>query len=120
MIRRGFSYGPALEGTTDDNVDRGIVGLFCFARVNEQFYTVMRWLQKTDFSDAFKTIPNGLKAQDGLFGNRAFPSANTEFRVPAADGSSTSLQLPDFIRYKGVSVLFAPSMKALAVLSSDF
>jgi deferrochelatase/peroxidase EfeB len=120
VIRRGFSYGPKLEGLADDGVDRGLVGLFCFARVNEQFYTVLRWLQKTDFSDAFKTIPDGLESQDGLFGNRGFPGANKAYHIPAANGSAITLQLPDFIRYKGVAVFFAPSMKALEVLSSDF
>ena len=63
LIRRGFSYGPPLAGAVEDGVDRGLVGLFCFARVNEQFYTVMRWLQKTDFSDTFKTTPDGLKLE---------------------------------------------------------
>jgi len=119
LIRRGFSYGPALSGTEDDGVDRGLVGLFCFARVNEQFYSVMRWLQKTDFSDAFKTIPNGLNAQDGLFGNREFPGANKEYRIPMANGPAVSLLLRSFIRYKGVAVFLAPSMKALEVLSTN-
>jgi hypothetical protein len=79
----------------------------------------MRWLQKTDFSDAFKTVPNGLNAQDALFGNRAFPGANAEHRVPLANGSAVNLQLKDFIRYKGIAVFLAPSMKALSVLSAD-
>ena len=59
-----------------------MVGLFFFARVNEQFYTILRWIYKTDFGDAFKTIPNGLNAQDGLVGNRADPKANTVFTIP--------------------------------------
>jgi hypothetical protein len=80
----------------------------------------MRWLQKTDFSDAFKTIPNGLNAQDGLFGNRGFPGANAGYRVPLANGSAVDFQLKDFIRYKGIAVFLAPSMKALSVLSGDF
>jgi deferrochelatase/peroxidase EfeB len=120
MMRRGFSYGPKLEGNVDDGVDRGIIGLFCFARVNEQFYSVLRWLQKTDFSDAFKTIPNGLRSQDGLFGNRGFPGANKEFLIPTASGAAVNLQLPDFIHYKGVAVFFAPSMKALETLGAEF
>jgi deferrochelatase/peroxidase EfeB len=120
MVRRGFSYGPKLEGNLDDGVDRGIIGLFCFARVNEQFYSVLRWLQQTDFSDAFKAIPNGLHSQDGLFGNRGFPGANKQFHIPRADGSAVNLQLADFIRYKGVAVFFAPSMKALETLGAEF
>jgi deferrochelatase/peroxidase EfeB len=41
LLRRGFSYGPSLHGVQDDGLDRGLVGLFFFARVNEQFYTVL-------------------------------------------------------------------------------
>jgi deferrochelatase/peroxidase EfeB len=117
VIRRGFSYGPHLDGTQDDGKDRGIIGLFYFARVNEQFYTILRWIQKTDFSDAFKKIPDGLNAQDALVGNREDPKANTRFEIPRADKAALSLQLQNFIRYKGVLVLFAPGMKALSVIA---
>ncbi|HUU25936.1 MAG TPA: hypothetical protein VMW68_10290 [Methyloceanibacter sp.] len=118
LIRRGFSYGPRLDGTVDDGKDRGLVGLFYFARVNEQFYTVLRWIQETGFSPAFRTGKNGLRAQDALMGNRSFPKANTQFSAPKA-GEPLALQLADFIRYKGVAVLFAPSIRALAILSAD-
>ncbi len=118
VIRRGFSYGSHLEGTQDDGKDRGVVGLFYFARINEQFYTILRWIQKTDFSDAFKQIPDGLNTQDALIGNRAEPNASTRFLVPTAQGNPVTLQLIDFIRYKGVAVMFAPSMKALATMIS--
>jgi deferrochelatase/peroxidase EfeB len=119
LVRRGFSYGPPLAGVDDDGVDRGVVGLFCFARVNEQFYTVLRWLQKTDFSGAFKSMPNGLNAQDSLFGNRKDASANTQFHLARPGNAPLSLQLADFIRYKGVTVLFAPGAKALKTLAAD-
>jgi deferrochelatase/peroxidase EfeB len=117
VIRRGFSYGPHLDGTLDDRKDRGIVGLFYFARVNEQFYTILRWIQKTEFSDAFKKIPDGLNAQDALAGNREDPKANTRFQIPLTDKTALSLQLKNFIRYKGVLVLFSPSMNALNVIA---
>jgi deferrochelatase/peroxidase EfeB len=119
MIRRGFSYGPHLDGTSDDEKDRGIIGVFFFARVNEQFYTILRWINQTDFSDAYKKIPNGLNAQDALVANRASPKANTEFYIPRSGKAALSLQLADFVRYKGVAVLFAPSIKALNTLIAD-
>lgn len=93
--------------------------MFCFARVNEQFYTVMRWLQRTDFSDAFKSIPDGLNSQDSLVGNRNFSAANSRLYIELADGSTINVQLPDFIRYKGVAVFFAPSINGLATLCAD-
>jgi hypothetical protein len=119
LIRRGFTYGPRLEGIDDDGVDRGVVGLFCFARVNEQFYTVLRWLQKTGFSEAFNALPNGLDAQDAMFGNRDDPSANREFIIPQQGTTPVTLQLTNFIRYKGVAVLFAPSIASLRVLATE-
>ena len=113
VIRRGFSYGPHLEGTEDDGKDRGIVGLFYFARINEQFYTILRWMHQTDFADAYMRLPNGANAQDALTGNRADPKAETRFQVPLAGDASVTFQMKQFIRYKGVAVLFAPSVKSL-------
>ena len=42
LIRRGFSYGEPLQTVEDDLQDRGLVGFFFRARVNEQFYTILR------------------------------------------------------------------------------
>jgi deferrochelatase/peroxidase EfeB len=119
VIRRGFSYGPALQGVHDDGKNRGVVGLFFFARINEQFYTILRWMQKTEFSNVFKKIPNGFNAQDALIGSREDPSANTKHHIPLPGGDHLTLQLIDFLRYKGVVVLFAPSMAALQTLAAD-
>ncbi|MDI2077926.1 hypothetical protein [Bradyrhizobium sp. Mp27] len=118
VVRRGFSYGPHLEGTKDDEKDRGVIGLFYFARINEQFYTLLRWMQKTDFSDAYRTIPNGLNAQDALIGNREGTKAEKTFHVPLAGKSALTLQLQDFVSYKGVVILFSPSISALRLMIS--
>jgi deferrochelatase/peroxidase EfeB len=118
VIRRGFSYGPHLEGTEDDGKDRGVVGLFYFARINEQFYTILRWMQTTDFSEAYKRLENGYSAQDAVIGNRADPKAETRFTVSLAGKPPVIFGLENFIRYKGVAVLFAPSIEALNVMAS--
>jgi deferrochelatase/peroxidase EfeB len=119
IIRRGFSYGPHLDGTEDDGKDRGVIGLFYFARINEQFYTILRWMHKTDFSEAYKRLPNGYNAQDALIGNRADPKAETQLCVPLAENSSLTFRLEQFVRYKGVAVLFAPSIRALNIIASE-
>lgn len=119
LIRRGFTYGPPLDGFDDDGIDRGLVGIFACARLNEQFYTVLRWMQKTGFSDDFEQIPDGLNAQDSMIGNRATPGAVTAAQIPVSAGGALSLQLTDFIRFKGVAALFAPGMRALALLAAD-
>src|SRR5262249_225079 len=50
LLRRGTPYGPPLDGEADDHVDRGVVGMFFCANIDRQFYTIMRWMNKTDFS----------------------------------------------------------------------
>jgi deferrochelatase/peroxidase EfeB len=116
LIRRGFSYGPRLEGPIDDGQERGVVGVFFFARVNEQFYTVLRWMQRTTFSEVFRNLPDGLNAQDALIGNRLAPWASKELYLRISD-LALRLQLRNFIRYRGVAVLFAPSLRALQTLA---
>jgi hypothetical protein len=102
----------------DDRQDRGLVGFFFCARVNQQFYTILRWMRKTEFSDAFKSIPDGLRAQDALLGPRPDPNRNTKLHIPQAGGDPLSLSLANFARFRGVVVLFAPSLEALKILSS--
>ena len=119
LLRRGFAYGPKLEGTVDDGRARGLVGLFLCARVNEQFYTVLRWMQATEFSDLFDGIPNGARSQDSVIGNRGKPGANPQALVRLPGGGHLALGLRDFIKYRGVALFFAPSMKALAILSGE-
>ena len=117
LIRRGFSYGPKLLGSDDDGVDRGLVGLFFFARLNEQFYTVLRWIQQTDFSDSFGDPPYAYTNQDGLLGNRGKSGAKPAAAIPLASGGTLPMRLADFVTYKGVSAFFAPSTTAIAAIS---
>ena len=119
LVRRGFSYGPTLEGTEDDGRDRGLIGVFACARINEQFYTVLRWIQRTDFSDHFDRVRRGNRRQDMMFGLRGKPLAETTTHIPSAQSGQKPLQIPlaDFIRYKGLAIFFAPSLKTLQLLS---
>ncbi|MGH6841626.1 MAG: hypothetical protein ACREDV_05965, partial [Methylocella sp.] len=119
LVRRGFSYGKPLQTVEDDLQDRGLVGFFFCARVNEQFYTILRWMQQTEFSDVFDQIPDGSRRQDALFGNRSTPHSNPNFHVPHGQLPPLSLKLADFIRYRGVAVLFAPGLKSLKLLAAD-
>jgi hypothetical protein len=119
LIRRGFSYGEPLQTVEDDLQDRGLVGFFFCARVNEQFYTILRWMQQTTFSDVFDKIPDGSRRQDALFGNRSTPLSNPNFYVPHDKLPPLGLNLADFIRYRGVAILFAPGLKSLKLLAAD-
>jgi len=117
FVRRGFSYGPKLTGTADDGVDRGVIGTFICARVNEQFYSVLRWIQKTDFAEGYFNLPYAGSMQDALFGNRKKPGSSARFAIPFESGEPARADLVDFITYKGVAVLFLPSFTALARLT---
>ena len=117
FIRRGFTYGSPLVGLNDDGADRGVIGTFICARVNEQFYTALRWMQKTDFCEDHFRSPHAGTKQDGLFGNRRKPQADTTFPIPMGNSETVSAQLADFIAYKGVAVFLLPSLAGLARLT---
>jgi hypothetical protein len=116
LIRRGFTYGQPFASALDDGKDRGVFGIFLCARVNEQFYTVLRWMQQTEFSDVFDDAQPGRAGQDRLTGSRLPGGAN---RTPDSNmllkvaGRSTPVSLQPFIRYQGAAVLFVPSIAAL-------
>jgi deferrochelatase/peroxidase EfeB len=121
LLRRGFSYGEPLTSAGDDGRDRGLFGLFLCARVNEQFYTVLRWMQQTQFSGVFDHAKPGRAGQDRLTGSRLPGGEN---RTPDTNilatvaGQSRSISLQPFIRYKGVAILFVPSIAALRDLAT--
>ena len=118
LVRRGFSYGAPWTGPGGADEDRGIVGLFFCARVNEQFYTILRWIHRTDFSDVLTALPRGLDAQDALIADRSDPTSNTTIHL-AVDGRAVDVGLTTFLSYRGVSILFAPGKQALATLGHD-
>ncbi|MBI1869243.1 MAG: hypothetical protein HYS06_13280 [Methylocystis sp.] len=120
LQRRGFSYGSRLDGVDDDGGRRGLVGVFLFARINEQFHTVLRWMQATDFSDAFRAIPNGLRSQDSVVGNRDKRNANSQAFIPLSGGRDIEFRLQNFVRFQGVKTFFVPSLKTLGVLAGQW
>ncbi|MGO6883251.1 hypothetical protein ELI36_37485 [Rhizobium ruizarguesonis] len=120
LIRRGFSYGPPVEDPTAiDDQDRGLFGIFLCARVNEQFYTVLRWMQQTEFSDVFDDVQPGRSGQDMLTGTRLPGGGNrtpdSEVEIALAE-TAVSISLKSFIRHRGAAVLFVPSITALQTL----
>ena len=115
VLRRGMSYGPRLQGTDDDGIDRGIIGLFFCADINLQFYPLMRWMRRTSFRDVFEVT--GIRRQDPVTGNRTEASVDRSFVVPATSGDVVLPDLPAFTRTKGTLFLLMPGMKTLARLA---
>ena len=109
VLRRGSTYGPPLQGEVDDGVDRGLIGMFLCSNINMQFYSIMRWLNKTDFNPKVGDV----RGQDPLFGNRRMPDASNKFEFEAGDGKSALNILQDFIRTQGVLMLLLPSLATL-------
>jgi deferrochelatase/peroxidase EfeB len=114
VLRRGSTYGTWLEGEVDDGKDRGIVGMFLCANVNQQFYALTRWIAKTNFSEAFADQAG----QDPLFASRQVPRATNGFTIPTGNGPVTLKGIPDFIRMQGVAILLMPSLATLRRLSA--
>lgn len=114
FTRRGLTYGLRLEGTVDDGRQRGLVGTFFCARINEQFYTVLRWMQATTFTDSFDAKPFNTNMQDALIGQRTMPGADP--RLPLG-GSLPAITMRDVITFRGVTCLLMPSLTALRRLS---
>ncbi|MDX0481426.1 hypothetical protein GOD90_20335 [Sinorhizobium medicae] len=117
FIRRGFTYGPRLEGTEDDGVERGLVGIFMCARINEQFYTALRWINQTSFSEALHRNPYAETMQDALFGSRSKPKVDRRLVITGDNGSVAETTLPSFITYRGVCNFLLPGMRSLAKLA---
>lgn len=113
IIRRGMPYGPPLEGTTDDGVDRGLIGLFLCGSIANQFERLYGWFNQNDFSSVFK-IRHGKYAQDAVLGSRNNPNAANTFLIPTADGDPIVFpDLPRFIVTRGTAYCLLPSRATL-------
>ncbi|AOF92545.1 hypothetical protein [Sinorhizobium sp. RAC02] len=115
VLRRGTPYGSDLQGDEDDGQDRGVVGMFLCANLNQQFYSLTRWMGKTDFSDVY-TNPRG---QDPITGVRAFPRASPDFVIPTTGGQDPHVVkgLSQFIRFQGIAPALVPSATTLRALA---
>lgn len=111
VIRRGAPCGQKLMGTVDDQVERGLVGMFLCASILRQFYKLTVWMKENNFSPAF---PNQ-HSQDPL-ANRLTPDASNQFLIPAATGSQT-VTLQDFITTKGTAFFLLPGVQTLQKLA---
>ncbi|VVO08298.1 Dyp-type peroxidase [Pseudomonas fluorescens] len=111
VIRRGSPYGRKLMGTVDDQVERGLVGMFLCASILRQFYKLTVWMKENNFSPAF---PNQ-HSQDPL-ANRLTPDASGQFLIPTATGNRT-VTLQDFVTTKGTAFFLLPGVQTLQKLA---
>jgi deferrochelatase/peroxidase EfeB len=114
VLRCGMPYGPPLETTTDDGVDRGLTGMFLCADLRKVVYSLASWVMQNNFSPVYNT---NRRVQDPLFGNRAMPGISAEFILPGAADTTAVKSLPDFVYTKGTAFLLYPGKTALTALS---
>jgi deferrochelatase/peroxidase EfeB len=109
VLRRGSSYGPQLDGESDDGVDRGLIGIFLCTNIESQFLALMRWINETNFN----TKETNEHGQDPLFGNRSVLDRSDSFEFRAKGRRHVLTGLPDFIKTQGALNLLLPSLAAL-------
>jgi hypothetical protein len=115
ILRRGSSYGTTLTGEEDDGEDRGLIGMFLCSNINMQFYSIMRWLNKTDFNAKVTDV----RGQDPLFGNRHVRGCSNTFQFEAAGKNAKVDGLQEFIRTQGTLMLLLPSLAMLQRFSEN-
>jgi Dyp-type peroxidase family len=115
LLRRGLPYGPELAGEVDDGVDRGLVGLFFCSNLRAQFFMVMNWINKADFSTVFDV--HRLRWQDMLMGDRTTLGAVLEGAVFTAGGEVPLHDLPQLLHWKGTLLLLFPGLTGLAEIA---
>jgi deferrochelatase/peroxidase EfeB len=113
VIRRGTPFGPVLTGTRDDGQLRGLVGVFLCASISAQFYKLMSWMKRTDFSPVF----TNLAGQDP-FASRRIPGASGAFEVNSGERTS-SIALPELTRTLGTAFFLLPGRLGLRQLAGE-
>jgi deferrochelatase/peroxidase EfeB len=117
IVRRGMPYGPPLKSTTDDGVDRGLIGLFLCGSPARQFELLYSWMNMNNFSSVFPPTDPAFP-QDALLGNRnpgnSLP-VDTNFNIPMSDGKGDIPfnNLSNFIVTRGTAYCLLPSLASL-------
>ncbi len=111
VIRRGTPFGPKLTEEEDDQVERGLVGMFICASILRQFYKLTGWMKVNDFSPIFPDQ----HAQDPL-ANRSSANTTTPFLIPT-EQSSQNVALHNFVTTKGTAFFLLPGVKTLQAIA---
>jgi deferrochelatase/peroxidase EfeB len=118
IVRRGMPYGPILEGTKDDGLDRGLIGLFLCGSITNQFERLYGWFNQNDFSSVFFQTRVRRYVQDAVLGNRNNPNGTNTFLIPMAEGNPITFpQLPDLIVTRGTTYCLLPSLANIRLIA---
>ena len=116
LFRRGMPYGSRYPGAVrasgtdkDGAVERGLVGLFFCASLEDQFeHLVSEWVEKNPMGPA-----NRGRAKDPLIGHHDEPNAGFHIPRPGAEPLELKFDKP-FVRTRGTLYALFPSRTALS------
>jgi deferrochelatase/peroxidase EfeB len=117
ILRRALPYGPRyVPGTPDDGIERGLLGYFINASIENQFEFVMReWIGSADFVGASRLNPT---SRD-LIASRTCNPVENVFEIPQASGAPP-LKITGFSSFattRASAYCFLPSITALKFIA---
>jgi deferrochelatase/peroxidase EfeB len=116
MIRRGMPYGPIYDPKKPyDGIERGLLGYFINASIENQFEFVMRrWVNDGEFAGAVRLNPI---SKDPMIGTQ--DPAESIFVIPQAN-SAPPIEITgfsSFLKTKASAYCFLPSITAVKFIS---
>lgn len=116
LFRRGVPYGRPVdlekERLQNSEVDRGLLGVFFCARIEDQFERLIsEWIEKNPMGP-----PNRGRSKDPLAGQHDEPDA--AFIIPLPDRDPIELKgFQSFVQTRGTLYAIFPSQQALRAMS---
>jgi len=114
LIRRGMPYGPKYDPNSkiDDKRERGLLGLFICASIEDQFEFLMtNWINRGGFRPELMS-----KSKDLIAGNNTL--GNTAFQLPASGAKVTLPTFADLVTTRGAAYCFLPSITGLRYIAA--
>jgi deferrochelatase/peroxidase EfeB len=116
LMRCLLPYGPTYDPTQPyDGFERGIVGYFINANIENQYEFVLRqWVNDSEFAGGVRLQP---QSRDPLIGTQ--DSAESIFVIPQADGGPPIevTGLSTFVTTKVAAYVFLPSITAIRFIA---
>ncbi|KIO49155.1 hypothetical protein [Nitrosospira sp. NpAV] len=114
IIRRGLPYGPPYDpANPDDDVERGLLGLFIGVSLKDQFEFLMSdWGNKGNFAPGLRNT------RDPIIGDNSMPGAT--FLIPSK-GQKRPIELTglsNFVTCRGAAYCFLPSATAIRYIAN--
>lgn len=113
LLRRGAPYGEKFEDGKKDTGNRGLLGLFFCANLEEQFEHLLgNWANNNPMGMPFRQ-----HGKDPLIGNQDL--IGNGFEIPMRTGGSLLLEgLRTFVQTRGTCYAFFPSVPSLLKIAS--